>query len=93
MSDPAFAFPRFNRVFEQAELLDRMMETLAADRLPVIRCDGGAAWQTARLRCVDCVHDRRCRAWLDTIASRGAEEAPAFCANADFLRTGRTRKA
>ena len=66
MSDYSYSFPVFHRVLAQAELMDRMMQQAGIDPLAVIRLDQGATWFAARTRCIDCVHDRHCRAWLDS---------------------------
>lgn len=84
MTDFCYRFPVFNRVLTQADVMDRMLETLEIDPIDAARCDAGMSWFEARTRCIDCLNDRQCRQWLEQ--TRRAEAAPEFCANRDFLQ-------
>ena len=84
MSDFCYGWPVYNRVFRQAELMDRMMERMGVDPSVAVRRENGMAWYEARTRCIDCVHERRCRSWFEPSSSSGAE--PDFCPNARFFQ-------
>lgn len=84
MSDLCYSFPIFNRVLAQAELMDRMIEKVGVSPLALIRCDGGASWLEARTRCIDCLSEQACRAWLAS-DSADAPDAPQLCPNAQFF--------
>ena len=86
MSEHSHGFPVANRVFAQADLMDRVMARTGADPLVAIRCDGGTSWCEARSRCIDCAADRLCRDWLDTNLGNEPLDVPAFCANRAFIK-------
>lgn len=81
MSDFCYSFPVFNRVFTQADLMDRVLQKAGIDPLEVIRKDQGASWYEARTRCIDCESGRHCRAWLEAEPGDGRPTAPEFCPN------------
>ena len=84
MSDFCYSRPMLDRVFRQAELMDRVMERLGVDPAMAARVDRGTAVYEARTRCIACSHERECRHWLE---GSGVHASPAdFCPNADFLR-------
>ncbi len=85
MSDYCYSFPVLNRVIAQAERMDIMMGTIGVDPLVAIRSDNGASWYEARLRCIDCAADRRCKAWLETAELDQPRQAPPFCPNSMFF--------
>ena len=89
MSDFCYGWPVFNRVFRQAALMDRAMERMGADRAVAVRLEKGVAWYEARTRCIECVHDQRCRGWLAVDASLGADAD--FCPNAGFYASVKQR--
>ena len=78
------------RVFEQAELMDRMMECAGVEPVRAARIDKGTAWYEARSRCIACIHDRNCRAWIASQARKPAA-VPDYCANAQFFRLANER--
>jgi len=84
MSDFCYSWPIFSRVLRQAELMDRMMDRVGASPSVAVRLESGMAWYEARTRCIDCVHDQRCRDWLQSASPSSAE--PDFCPNAQFFR-------
>lgn len=86
MNEHLYRFPIVNRVFEQADLLNRMMTCTGIDPIVAIRSDGGASWQEARARCIDCVADRQCRDWLDADPCNGPLHIPPFCPNGEFFK-------
>jgi len=78
------------RIFRQAELMDRVMERIGIDPAAAVRVDRGTAWYEARTRCIACCDERECRAWL---ASSNAPTAlPPSCSNAEFFRRCRARR-
>ena len=88
MSDYCYSFPLLNRVFTQAELMDRMLARMGLDPVDVIRHDHGASWYEARTRCIDCTVERECKSWLATVPTDGSQaEHPGFCPNAAFFGT------
>jgi hypothetical protein len=84
MSDFCHDWPVYNRVFRQAELMDRMLMRMGASASVAVRRDNGMAWYVARTRCIDCVHERQCRAWLEHAGPCGEE--PEFCPNMQFFQ-------
>jgi len=84
VSDFCYSWPIFNRVFRQAERMDRMMERLDVKPAVAVRIDRGMAWYEARTRCIDCLEDHRCARWLEYTA--GSVSPPDFCPNAQFFR-------
>jgi hypothetical protein len=74
-----------DRIFRQAELMDRMMETVGVAPMVAARVDKGVGWYEARTRCIACCREQECRQWLQrTPAATGAP--PDFCVNAEFFR-------
>lgn len=84
MSDFCYGWPALNRIFRQAELMDRMIERIGVEPIVAVRIDQRTAWYEARTKCVDCASEQTCRRWLDC-ASVGSPP-PHFCPNADFFR-------
>lgn len=84
--------PMLARVMRQAELMDRVCARLGVDPATAARQDHGEAWYVARTRCIACPDDARCRQWLASPLT-SPEQPPAFCANAEFLRTSRAASA
>jgi hypothetical protein len=85
MSDFCYSRPMLNRVLQQAELMDRMMERLGVDPATGVRLENGMAWYEARTRCIACHSERQCQDWL----KRPVEPrmgAPDFCHNSAFFR-------
>lgn len=84
MSDFCYSRPMLDRVFRQAELMDRVMERLGVDPAMAARVERGMAVYEARTKCISCSHERECRHWLEGSVVRAG---PAdFCPNADFMR-------
>lgn len=83
MSDFCHSWPVYNRVFRQAELMDRVMERLGAKQSVAVRRENGMAWYEARTKCIDCVHERQCRNWLE--ATTSSDAGSDFCPNARFF--------
>jgi hypothetical protein len=83
------AFPRFLRVWRQAELMDRMLERQGIDAIVAARLDGGAAFMAARRACLGCHHSHMCEQLLEALP--GSPLSPSFCANADFFDRCRER--
>ena len=65
MSDFCYGRPMLNRIFRQAELMDRVMERVGVDLPVAARLDRGMAWYEARTKCIACCNERQCRAWLE----------------------------
>ena len=61
MSDFCYSRSMFDRVFRQAELMDRMMERVGVNAAAAARIDKGMAWYEARTKCIACCSDRQCR--------------------------------
>ena len=85
MSDFCHSWPMFNRIFRQAELIDRMMGCVGVNSAVAARVDQGAAWYEARTNCISCCHEHVCRNWLE--CSEGLPMPPDFCPNAEFFRS------
>lgn len=85
MSDFCYSRPTFNRIFGQAELMDRMMGRVGVNPAVAARIDQGAAWYEARINCISCCHEHECRNWLE--CSEGLPMPPDFCPSAEFFRS------
>src|SRR6266487_1214823 len=86
MSDFCYGRPMWDRVFRQAELMDRMMESVGVGLTAAARVDRGMALYEARTRCIACCSERECRDWLARAESKSSPEPPQFCHNAEFFR-------
>ena len=86
MSDLCYGWPVYNRIFRQAELMDRMMEHVGANQSVAVRLENGMAWYEARTRCIDGAHERQCRNWLE-LGSNASRAKPDFCPNARFFQS------
>ena len=86
MSDFCYSRPMFDRVFRQAELMDRMMERVGVNPAAAARVDKGMAWYEARTKCIACCSERQCRDWLARSEAQAFSEPPEFCHNAEFFR-------
>jgi hypothetical protein len=85
VSDFCYSRSMFDRVFRQAELMDRMMERVGVNAAAAARIDKGMAWYEARTKCIACCSDRQCRDWLARSEAQALSEAPKFCHNAEFF--------
>ncbi len=85
MSDFCYSWPMLNRVFRQAELMDRMMGRVGVNPAVAARVAQGAAWYEARTKCISCCHEHECRNWLE--CSEGHPMPPDFCTDAEFFRS------
>jgi uncharacterized protein DUF6455 len=84
VSDFCLGRPMLDRVFRQAELMDRVMQQLGINPAVAARVDRGFGFYEARSRCIACSHEGECRAALQ-VGLTQAGPAP-FCPNGDFLR-------
>lgn len=84
MSDFCYGRPMLERIFRQAELMDRVMERIGVDPSTAARLDRGMAWYQARSRCIACCTDCQCRAWLEHPGPLPGP--PPSCPNDDFFR-------
>ncbi|MBX9591266.1 MAG: hypothetical protein K2X43_18410 [Hyphomonadaceae bacterium] len=85
VSDFCLSRPMLDRVFRQAELMDRVMAHVGVNPAVAARVDKGVAFYEARTKCISCCHERECRNWLQS-ATTQSRPAP-FCPNAAFLRS------
>ena len=85
MCDFCCSWPMLNRIFRQAEMMDRMMGRVGVNLVVAVRVDQGAAWYEARTNCISCCHEHECRNWLE--CSEGLPMPPDFCRNAEFFRS------
>jgi hypothetical protein len=88
MGDFCYSRPMLERVFAQAELMDRMIERVGVNPAVVARLDRGMTWYAARTRCIECAHARECRAWVD--GSEPTAAPPEFCPNAALFASCRS---
>ena len=86
MSDFRYSRPMFDRVFHQAELMDRMMGRVGVNPATAARVDKSMAWYDARTKCIACCSERQCRNWLASSMAAAFSESPEFCHNAEFFR-------
>jgi hypothetical protein len=86
MTDFCYSRPMLNRVLQQAELMDRMMEHLGVVRVTAARLEKGMAWYEARSQCIACHNDRQCQEWLKRAAAEPSIGPPGFCHNSAFFR-------
>ncbi len=84
---PMQRWSQYRRVNAGAQLMDEVMERLGVDPVAAIRNTRGADFTQARSNCIDCMHARQCRRWLD--ASIILRAPPIFCANNRFFLTFR----
>jgi hypothetical protein len=75
-----------NRVLQQAELMDRMLERLGVDLVAAARLEKGMAWYEARSQCIACHSESKCQEWLKRAAVQPIMGPPDFCHNAAFFR-------
>jgi hypothetical protein len=85
VTDFCFSRPMLDRVLEQADLMDQVMEAAGINPARAARMDRGRAWYEARSRCIACHDDRRCRAWLASGDGAQVRDAPALCPNRAFF--------
>jgi hypothetical protein len=76
-----------NRVLQQAELMDRMIERLGIDPVVAARLENGMAWYEARSQCIACHSERQCQEWLKRAPTEPSIEPPDFCHNTAFFRS------
>ena len=81
MSDYCYRFPVLQRVLQQADLMDQMMQHARVDPVDVIRRDKGASWYEARTRCIECPAVSECRTWLAGADRAAPASVPIFCPN------------
>jgi hypothetical protein len=84
VSDFCYGRPMLERIFRQAELMDRVMERIGVAPSTAARLDQGMAWYQARSRCIACCTDCECRAWLER--PDPLPGPPPSCPNGDFFR-------
>jgi hypothetical protein len=89
VSDFCYSAPMMQRVLQQAETMDRMMQCVGVEPVRAARIDRGMAWYEARSRCIACIHDRRCRDWIAAHQGTSQPMLPTFCRNAEFFRRAR----
>ena len=87
MSDFCYSRPMLNRVLQQAELMDRMMERLRIDPVVAARLENGMAWYEARSQCIDCHSEHQCQQWLKRAPTEPSIRPPDFCQNTAFFRS------
>jgi Family of unknown function (DUF6455) len=85
VTDFCLSRPMLDRVFRQADLMDRVIERVGVNPAVAARVDRGVAFYEARTKCISCCLEQECRKWLE---QRPVEPpGPAdFCPNAEFLR-------
>jgi hypothetical protein len=84
VSDFCYSRPMLDRIFRQAELMDRVMDRLGVDPFTAARLDRGMAWYEARSKCIACCCERQCRTWLESPDPPPAP--PQSCPNGEFFR-------
>ncbi|RTL71427.1 MAG: hypothetical protein EKK41_09940 [Hyphomicrobiales bacterium] len=81
MVDFCLSLPMAERVLQRTELMKRMMRRVGVASITAARHEQGAGIYEARSRCIACMVEPACRAWL-----AGSErQPPSFCPNLDFL--------
>jgi hypothetical protein len=85
VADFCFNRPMLDRVLDQAELMDRVIEAAGVNPARALRIDRGMAWYEARSRCIACHNDRRCRARLAATDADQVRDIPTFCPNRAFF--------
>ena len=86
VSDFYYGSPMLNRVLDQADLMDRMMQAIGVVAARAACLDRGIAWYEARCRCIACPDDRKCREWLAGFDVGLTSRPPVFCRNTAFFR-------
>jgi len=84
MSDFCYGRPMLERIFRQADLMDRVMERIGVDPSTAARLDRGMAWYQARSRCIACCTECQCRACVER--PDPLPGPPPSCPNGDFFR-------
>ena len=85
MGDFCYGQPMLERIFRQAERMDRMMQRVGVNPATAARADRGTAWYEARTRCIACGNERQCRIRLEGALPSAVQ--PEFCPNAEFFRS------
>jgi hypothetical protein len=80
-------WPMFNRVLQQAQRMDAMMERLGVNPALAAREDRGRAYARARAVCLRCPSAPLCERWL--ALPSGAPEPPPPCPLAAFFASCR----
>lgn len=80
-------WPMFNRVLEQAQRMDRVMDRLGVDPVFAARQDHGKAFARARAVCLVCPFAEACKEWLRH--GGDACEPPGYCPNSAFFASFR----
>jgi hypothetical protein len=86
VTDFCYRRPMMQRVLQQAETMDQMMQCVGVEPVRAARIDRGMAWYEARSRCIACIHDHHCRDWIAAQQSTLQPVPPGFCHNAEFFR-------
>jgi uncharacterized protein DUF6455 len=86
VSDFCYSGPMMQRVLQQAETMDQMMQCVGVEPVRAARIDRGMAWYEARSRCIACIDDRHCRDWIAAHEGTPQSVPPTFCRNAEFFR-------
>jgi Family of unknown function (DUF6455) len=86
MSDFCYSRPMLNRILQQAELMDFMMERLGIDPVVAARLENGMAWYDARSQCIACHSERQCQEWVKRAPTEPSIGPPDFCHNTAFFR-------
>jgi hypothetical protein len=81
----------FDRIDRQMANFHDMVDRLGIDPVDLARDCLGYRLSTAVRRCQACDAGATCRAWLDRTTT--AENAPAFCPNADIFAFARRKPA
>jgi hypothetical protein len=84
-------WPMLNRVLQQAQRMDQMMDRLGVDAGAAARIQDGKAFARARTLCLFCPAVKSCELWLEQSAV--APEPPSFCPNAEFFALCRASQA
>jgi hypothetical protein len=90
VTDFCYSGPMMQRVLQQAETMDQMMQCIGVEPVLAARIDSGMAWYEARSRCIACIHDRHCRGWIAAHQGTPQPEPPMFCQNAEFFRLAKS---
>ena len=76
-------WPMFRRVWQRAELTDRMIVESGVNPVVAARLDKGDAYREACANCLTCSVVDECRNWLD--AAERLPLPPGFCPNSRFF--------
>lgn len=73
----------YNRMNQQADLMEEMIDTLDLREALESRADNANVIRRAANRCMGCTETDACQSWLEE--HKTAEQSPSYCRNHDMF--------